>query len=55
MFFPGRHKSLVALLRPVQSFLLKHKKKRMEPIQTKQRGKYVYVKCSFVYYLFIYN
>jgi hypothetical protein len=28
--------------------------KRMEPIQTKQRGRYVYVKCSFVYYLFIY-
>jgi len=27
----------------------------MEPIQNKQRGRYVYVKYSFVYYLFIYN
>jgi hypothetical protein len=33
-------------------FFVKAQKKRMEPLQKKQRGRYVYVKCSFVYYLF---
>jgi len=55
--FLSRYKSLAALLQPVQSFLLKHTKKRMEPTQMKQCERDVYVKCSFfiIIYLFTYN